>query len=271
MLDAGRRIQQLALGTGIELTGQPGLLFEPVRQQMVKIVTTECRVATGGHHLKHPAMQAQDGDIEGSATQVIDGDHPFLAGVEAIGDGRRRGFVEQPQYMQTGQSGRVLGALTLGIVKIGGHRDDHAVEVSPEGRGTALGQFFQDLGRDLHRVDQPLAGLQLGHARLGSHELVRLLAGIDVGQRLAHHPLDRDDGVVGIEGRLTLGIEANPDGIGLVMDHGRQQITPLLVTEGVGLAAAHGGDQGVGGAKIDADGTFMLVRRGALAWLGNLQ
>ena len=73
------------------------MLFEPVRQQMVEIVTTECRVATGGHHLKHPAMQAQDGDIEGSATQVADG-VTFLAWVEAIGDGGRRGFVEQPQY-----------------------------------------------------------------------------------------------------------------------------------------------------------------------------
>ncbi len=45
----------------------------------------------------------------------------------------------------------------------------------------------------------------------------------------------------------------------------------LLVAEGIGLTAAHGGDQRVGGAKIDANGTFVLMRCGALAGLGDLQ
>ncbi len=216
-------------------------------------------------------MQAQNGDIEGATAEIIDGDHPFLTGVKTIGDGRRSGLVQQAQHVQTGQPGRVLGALTLGIVKIGGHSDDHAVEISPEGGGAALGQSLQDLGGDLNRVDQSLTGLKLGHAVVGSHEFIGLLAGIDVGQRLAHHPLDRNDGVVGIEGRLALGVDTDPHGIGLIVHHGGQQETPLLVAEGIGLAAAHGGDQGVGGAEIDADGPFMLVRRGALAWLGDLQ
>ena len=271
VLDGGGSVQQLALDTGIELTGQPGLLFEPVRQQVVEIIATEGRVTAGGHHLKHPAMQTQNGDVEGTATQVIDGDHPFLTGVEAIGDGGGGRFIEQTQHVQTGQSGRILGALTLGVIEIGGHCDHHAVKIAPQGGGAPLGQFFQDLGRNLHRVDQPLTGLQLRHAVVGRHEFVGLLAGIDVSQRLAHHPLGGDDGVVGIEGGLALGIEADPDGIGLVMHDGGQQITPLLVAEGVGLTAAHGGDQRVGGAKVDADGTLVLMRCGALAGLGDLQ
>ena len=74
-----------------------------------------------------------------------------------------------------------------------------------------------------------------------------------------------------VEGGLALGIDADPDGVSLVMHDGGQQITPLLVAEGIGLTAAHGGDQRVGGAKIDANGTFVLMRCGALAGLGDLQ
>lgn len=136
--------------------------------------------------------------------------------------------------------------------------------------------FFRNLCRDLHRIDQPLTGLDLGHAVVGGHELVRLLTGIHVGQRLAHHPFDRDYGVVGIESGFTLGVKAHPDGVGLapgslIVHHRGQQIAPLLVTQGIGLAAAHCRDQGVGGAEIDANGTFVLMRRGALAGLGDLQ
>ncbi|MNQ62226.1 NAD-specific glutamate dehydrogenase [compost metagenome] len=274
MLDRRRHVQQLPLGAGIELATQTGLFLDPVCQQMIEIIATQRRVAAGSHHLEHPAMQTQDGNVKGAATEVIDGDHPFLTGVEAVGDGGGGGLVEQAQHVQTGQPGRILGALALGVIKIGGHCDDHTVEITAEGGGAALGQFFEDLRRDLHRIDQPLAGLDLGHAVVGGHELVRLLTGIHVGQRLAHHPFDRDDGVVGIEGGFALGVKAHPDGVGLtslIVHHGGQQIAPLFVTQGIGLAAAYGGNQGVGGAEIDAYGTFVLMRRGALAGLGDLQ
>ena len=159
-------------------------------------------------------MQTQDGDIEGAAPQIVNRDHPFLTGVKAIGDRGRGRLVEQTQYVQTGQTGRILGALTLGIIEIGGHGNDHAIEIAPECLGATLGQLFENFGRDLHRIDQPLTGLQLRHAIVGGNKLVRLLAGIDIGQRLAHHPFDRDDGVVRIERRFALGINPHSNGDG---------------------------------------------------------
>ena len=146
VLDRRRHVQQLALGAGIELAAQAGLRLDPVRQQVIEVIAPQRRVAAGGHHLEHTAMQAQDGDVEGAATEVIDGNHPFLTGVEAVGDGGGSGLVEQAQHVQAGQTSRILGALALGVVEIGGHSDDHAIEVAAEGGCAALGQFFQDLG-----------------------------------------------------------------------------------------------------------------------------
>lgn len=76
---------------------------------------------------------------------------------------------------------------------------------------------------------------------------------------------------MGIEGCFALGVETNPDPVGLIVHDGREKIATLLVTEGIGVAAAHCGDQRVGGSKVDADGSLVLMRNGALAGLGDLQ
>ncbi len=101
--------------------------------------------------------------------------------------------------------------------------------------------------------------------------MIRLLAGINIGQRLAHHPFDRDDGIVRVERRFTLGIEAHPDCIRLIVNDRGEQVAPLFITESGGLTAAHCSDERIGGTEIDADGTLVLMGNSALAGFGDLQ
>ena len=120
--------------------------------QGVEIVTAQGHVTGGGLDLEHPAGEFEHRHVEGAAPQVVDGIDALLALVQPIGDGGGGGLVDQAQHVQAGQPGRVLRGLALGIVEVGGHRDDgtgqflragsHAVE-------RPVAQHLQDLGRDL--------------------------------------------------------------------------------------------------------------------------
>jgi len=57
----------------------------------------------------------------------------------------------------------------------------------------------------------------------------------------------------------------------LIVHHRREQVAPLLIAKGIGVTAANRSDERVGGAEIDADGTFVLMRNSALAGFGDLQ
>ena len=48
--------------------------------------------------------------------------------------------------VQTGQTGRVLGTLTLGIIKIGWHCNDNAIQLATQCGGATLCQFPQSFG-----------------------------------------------------------------------------------------------------------------------------
>ncbi len=116
---------------------------------MVEVVATQGGIATRCNHFKHATAQLQQRDIEGATTQVIDGIQAFGTVVQAIGNGRGCGLVDQAQHVQAGHLGRVFGGLALCVVKVGGHRDDGTKQVVVEGVFGALAQAGQDLGRDL--------------------------------------------------------------------------------------------------------------------------
>jgi hypothetical protein len=123
-----------------------GLLGQPQGQRAVEVIATQGRVPTGRQDFKNALRQAQDGDVERAATQVIDGEGAFSRLVEAVGDRRGRRLVEQAEHVQTSQSRRVLRGLALGIVEVGRHRDDDAGKLTPHRAfGTQL-ERTQDVG-----------------------------------------------------------------------------------------------------------------------------
>jgi hypothetical protein len=60
-------------------------------QQVVDVVAAEVGVAVGGDDLEDALMQLENGDIEGAAAEVVDGDEAVLLLVEAVGE--RGGFL----------------------------------------------------------------------------------------------------------------------------------------------------------------------------------
>ena len=231
---------------------------------MVEVIAAQRGIPAGRQHFKHPAAQAQDRDIKGTAAEIVNRNHPFLTGVEAVGNRRRRRFVQQAQHVQACQTRGVFGALTLCIVKIGRNGDDYAVQIAAKRRRRARRQRFKDVGGNANRVQQTGRGRNHRQAVFTGLQLIRQMriAGLNIGQRAAHHALYGADGVGRIARGVGAGVIADRVTLLLVVDHGRQQMAALLVSQRFRLAAAHGRHEGIGGAQIDTNRQTTLVRCG---------
>ena len=167
----------------------------PVTQGLVIVVATQGRVTACGHHFKHTLRETKDGDVEGASPQVEHGVQAFAAIVEAIGNRRSRGLVQQAQQVQASELGRVFGGLALGVVEIGGHRDHSAKDVVVKRILGPEPQRGQDFGAHLHGRFGARNGLDAQHARsrisAARHQPVgQLLRVGNVGQPAPHEALD---------------------------------------------------------------------------------
>ena len=238
-----RRGQRLLRGAGGDQRSAPiacigggdtGLGQRPLGERRVDVVAAERRVAAGGDDLEHAARHAQQRDVERAAAEVVDGIEPFAGVVEPVGDRRRGRLADQPQHLEAGELGGVLGRLALGIVEIRGHRDDGAVELGVEGVFGALAKRRQDLRRDLDRRLDARRRAQAHHAFARFDEVVGEAArGRDVGEAAAHQALDRDDrvGRVGDRAGERLAADARR-AVGEVADRRRQDDVAVAIRAG---------------------------------------
>ena len=240
---------------------------------MVVIVTTQSRVAAGGQDFKHALCEAQDRNIESAATQIKHGINAFARIVETVSNGRCGGFVDQAQHIQAGQLGCVFGGLALGVVKVGGHGDDRAVEVIVEGVFGSVTQGGQDLGTDFDRRFGALHRLDTEHALLAGGELVRQFAAVgDVAQATAHEAFDRGDGVDRVRCGGLHGVKTDLAALPWHETHDRRQDhASIVIGQAFGHAAAHRSHQRMRGAQVNAHRDAALVRVGRLARFRNLE
>ena len=99
-------------------------LDQPVDDGVVPVVTAEVGISRGGLHLEDTVADLEDRHIEGPTTEVEDQDGVIGLLVETVGQGRRRGLVDDPEHIETRDLSGLLGGLTLGVVEIGRDGDD---------------------------------------------------------------------------------------------------------------------------------------------------
>jgi hypothetical protein len=239
---------------------------------MVEVVAAQRRVAAGRQHLEDALRELQDRDVEGAAAEVVDGVNTFGGVVQPVGERRRGRLVQQPQHVQAGQPRRVAGRLPLRVVEVGRHRHHRADQLAAERFLGAPAQRLQDLGRHLDRTLDARHGLDLQHARRIDEVVRQVLHVGDILDAAAHEALHRDDRVARVARLVCL--RRVPDlgpAVGQIADDRRQQRPPLVVAQHLGQPVANGRHQRIGGAQIDAHRQPVLVRRGRLARLGDLQ
>ncbi len=269
------------LGRGRELDlGLLGGLLEPLQRELVaaqvdalfllefvgeiideahvEVFAAQERIAVRGLHLEHAVADLQNRNIEGAAAEVIDRDRAGLLLVEAVSERPRGRFVDDAQHFEAGDLAGILGGLALGVVEVGGDRDDGLLDLLSEIAFRRLLHLLQNEGGDLRGRIGFAFDLDPGVAIAGARNLVRdeLLVLVDhrVVVAATDQPLDREDGAFRIGDGLTLGRLADePLAVIGEGDDRRRRAHALGVFDDFRGLAFHHGDARIGGAEIDAD------------------
>ena len=171
------------------------LLVHPIDDLRIEVITAKVGITVGALDFENAVSELQDGDIEGTAAEVIDGNLLFLVGlVQAVGQSAGGRLVDDTLHIKAGDLSCVLGGLALGIVEIGRDRDDRlghrllqiglrsCLHLLKDGGGNLLRRVFLALGDDTD-----IALSVAGHL---IRQSAQLLLDISVLILVAHETLD---------------------------------------------------------------------------------
>ena len=176
---------------------------DEVDEDVVPVLAAEAVVAGGRQHLVSIAPEAHHRHVEGAAAEVVDEDRPRAVAVGAVGQARRRRFVQQRQHLEAGELRGLLRRAAGVVSEVCGDRD-HGLQRLPAAFDCGVGrQRLEDLGRELRR--RP-----------------RAIPGRDLPGR-SHRALEEREGHVGIQRGEPLGLLADLDLAALVDRHHRAQ------------------------------------------------
>ena len=80
-------------------------------------------------------LDVQKGDIESTATKIVDEDVPLLlglSGAETVGDSGGGRLVDDTEDVEASNGTGILGSLTLVVVEVGGDGDDGLLDLHAE-------------------------------------------------------------------------------------------------------------------------------------------
>ena len=232
------------------------LVNDPIDQTLVDVVAAEVGVAICRFDFNDTLADFENRDVERTATEIVDGDRLILLFVEAIRERCRGGLVHEALDLEAGDLARVLGRLTLRIVKVRRHGDHRAINLLAEVVFGGLLQLLKDHRGDLRRrvqlalhFDARISVRRSGYlVRHHLHLFVHFLV------LATHESFDREDGVLGIGDRLTLGHLSDEafSALGERDDRGGQPAA-FGVDDDFGLIALHHRDDGVCRPEVNAN------------------
>lgn len=207
-----------------------------VDDTVVEVFTAEMGITGGREDLENTFVDGEEGNIEGTTSEIVDDDLAFAARlVESVGDRSGGGFVDDTQDVETRDGSGVLGRLALSVVEaarsrtlskersdrrlaycyaLGGDGDDRVQDLLTEVRFGRLLHLSENHGRDFLRGERPLlAALDFDlDDRLVAllDDLERVVLQIALHVRLVEFPADQ-----------TLGVEDSAARLGQSKSHGR--------------------------------------------------
>jgi hypothetical protein len=234
------------------------LFGQIVDHAFVEVLAAQEGVAVGGLHLEDAVADLEDRNVEGPAAQVVDRDRTATALLEPVGERGRSRLIDDAQHLEAGNFAGVLGRLALGIIEIGGHRNDRLGDRLAQVALHRFLHFLEHESGDLRRAVLLALGFDPGVAVVGFYDLVRdqvlVLLGQGIVEAAPDQPLDREQSVLGVGDRLTLGRLADqPFARIRERDHRRRRACTLGVFDDLGVLPLHDRNTGVGRAEVDSD------------------
>ena len=231
-------------------------------QKQIDVVTAKMCVAISRQHLEHTVFNAQDGDVEGAAAEIVDRDDARLPLVQTVGQRSRRRLVDDAEHLEAGDAASVARRRALGIVEVGRHRDDgfvhFGIDITLGGKvffGASL-QLTQDECGNLGRRELALAEADAHNtARLARHlEGQQRRFALHVVDTLAHETFHGVDRAPRVGQQTPLGLASDEDGAVLRGRHDRRHERIVVrVADHDRQAVLDDGDEAVRGSEIDTD------------------
>jgi hypothetical protein len=249
-------------GSVVSLDVDLGLLLELLNAELdedvIEIFSSEMGVSVGSLDLEDTVLNGEEGDIEGTTSEIED-KHVSLLGilfVETVGNGGSGGLVDDSLDVHSSDGSSILGGLSLGIVEVSGDGDDGVGNFLAEVRFSDFLHLDEDHGGDLLSLELLLFSLEgdNDHGLLADSGLN--LEGPELGIRLdilirelsSDESLGIEDGVGGVSGDLVLGGFSNES---LVFGEGDVRgggIETLIVSDDLNLIVLPHTDARVSGA-----------------------
>ena len=117
----------------------------------VEVFTTKMGVTIGGLDLEDTLLHLQNGDIEGSSSEIVDSNDRVVAAVKTVSEGSGGGLVDDTEDLETSDLTGILGSLTLGVVEVGRNGDDCVVDLLVQVLLCSLLHLNEDHRRQLFR------------------------------------------------------------------------------------------------------------------------
>jgi len=238
LASSAKTAESTSVGGQVLLVLALELVDEVVDETVVEVLTTQVSVTSSGLDLEDTLLDGQEGNIEGTTTQIEDEDVALtlLLLVKTIGNGGSSGLVDDTEDVQTGNETGVLGSLTLRVVEVGGDSDDSVVDGATEVGLGSLTHLGEDHGGDLLGSELLSLTLELDLEN-GLGGLLNDLEGpvlhisLDLGvlETTTDETLGVEDGVVGVHGDLVLGgITDETLGVGESNERGSSAVTLIV-------------------------------------------
>ena len=229
-----------------------------INHALVEILTAQEGVTIGGFHFEHAIADFQDGNVEGTATKVIDRDGAALFLFHTVSQRGGGRFIDDAQHVKPGNRAGFLGGLALGVIKIGGNGNDGLGNLLAEMRFGGFLHLGQHHGADLLRrvglaihFNPGIAIRRLGDLEGGKPDILLHHRVIKAPPDQALHRVKRARGV---GDRLALRrLPDQPFAILRKRDHGRRGARAFGVFNHAHILAFKNGDAGIGGAEVYAN------------------
>ncbi|KAH3663984.1 hypothetical protein OGAPHI_004698 [Ogataea philodendri] len=257
-------------GHSVVLEVDTRLLLEGVNnvsdKSDIEILTTQVGVTVGGLDLENTVVNVQDGDIEGTSTQVEDGNDVAVVLLKTVGKSGGGWLVDNSGNVQTNNGTGILGGLSLGVVEVSWNGNDGVLGwLSKVGLGSLLHLVedeTSDLGWRVFLASSLNPGVTVGVLDDLVRNLLQVSLDLLVLESSTDQSLGSEQGVLWVDNSLSLGWNTNESLAVLGESHnGRSGSGTLGILDDSWSLTFHDGNGRVGGTQINTDhGTTDLGR-----------
>ena len=166
-------LQGKLVGLDVHAVLRLELLNKELLHDKVKVLTAQRRVTIGCLDLEHTSRDFENGDVEGSSSEIINGEDFTVSLVQTEGESGSSRLIDDSLDLKVGDLASVLGSLSLGVIEVSRHSDDSFLADTAQVALSGLFHLHQRKRANLLRGVLLAPSLDPGITVAGASNLIR--------------------------------------------------------------------------------------------------